>query len=64
MPLNLENLEVVDMDNSCKVWKYVNAELGVSGWVSSLSFWCLNPAVVFEDVASKARSIILTSGYI
>ncbi|KAI5067198.1 hypothetical protein GOP47_0017726 [Adiantum capillus-veneris] len=46
------------------VQKYVkrDAELGVTGWVSSFSLWCLNPAVVFGEIASKAQSIILTSG--
>lgn len=29
---------------------------------STLSFWCLNPAVVFRDMEKLTRSIILTSG--
>ncbi|MCO5575746.1 hypothetical protein L7F22_029549 [Adiantum nelumboides] len=46
------------------VQKYVkrDAELGVTGWVSSFSLWCMNPAVVFGEIASKARTVILTSG--
>ena len=28
----------------------------------SLSLWCLNPAVAFEELSRRARSIILTSG--
>ena len=28
----------------------------------SVSFWCLNPAVCFEDIKDQARSIVLTSG--
>ena len=28
----------------------------------SLNFWCLNPAVVFEDLKEQTRSIVLTSG--
>ncbi|MCO5560281.1 hypothetical protein L7F22_013892 [Adiantum nelumboides] len=46
------------------VQKYVkrDAELGVTGWVSSFSLWCLNPAVVFREIASTARTVILTSG--
>ncbi|KAH7387611.1 hypothetical protein KP509_16G032600 [Ceratopteris richardii] len=46
------------------VQKFVkrDAELGVTGWVSSISIWCLNPAVVFEELVSKAMSVILTSG--
>lgn len=36
--------------------------LAVTGWVTTVSLWCLNPGVVFEDIASVTRSIILTSG--
>lgn len=31
-------------------------------WTHSLNFWCLNPAVVFSELGSEARCIILTSG--
>lgn len=31
-------------------------------WNLKLAFWCLNPAVVFENTASLARCILLTSG--
>ncbi|MED6206845.1 hypothetical protein PIB30_030513, partial [Stylosanthes scabra] len=31
-------------------------------WTHTLSLWCLNPAVVFRDVADLSLSIILTSG--
>lgn len=31
-------------------------------WRYTLNFWCLNPAVVFEDVREQARSVVLTSG--
>jgi hypothetical protein len=40
------------------------AAMAVSGWVTSISLWCLNPGVVFEEISSAARSIILTSGYV
>ncbi|KAM7260392.1 hypothetical protein ACFE04_016133 [Oxalis oulophora] len=33
-----------------------------SGWAVSLSLWCLNPTVVFKDIAALSLSIILTSG--
>ncbi|KAK8956244.1 hypothetical protein KSP40_PGU015290 [Platanthera guangdongensis] len=33
-----------------------------SGWTISLSLWCLNPAVVFKDIAGLSLSVILTSG--
>ena len=28
----------------------------------SINFWCLNPAVTFEDIKAEVRSIVLTSG--
>ncbi|KAG4955254.1 hypothetical protein JHK87_040848 [Glycine soja] len=31
-------------------------------WTYTLSLWCLNPAVVFRDVANLSLSVILTSG--
>ncbi|XP_072075269.1 uncharacterized protein [Arachis hypogaea] len=31
-------------------------------WTHTFSLWCLNPAVVFRDVADLSLSIILTSG--
>ncbi|XVE56290.1 hypothetical protein DITRI_Ditri03aG0226800 [Diplodiscus trichospermus] len=31
-------------------------------WTCSLSLWCLNPAVVFRDIADLSLSVILTSG--
>ncbi|KAJ3692879.1 hypothetical protein LUZ60_011974 [Juncus effusus] len=33
-----------------------------SGWKCTLSLWCLNPAVVFRDIANLSLSVILTSG--
>ncbi|CAK9222563.1 unnamed protein product [Sphagnum troendelagicum] len=51
-------------DYQLVVKKYVkrNEAMAVSGWVTSISLWCLNPGVVFEEISSAARSIILTSG--
>ncbi|XP_022135021.1 Fanconi anemia group J protein homolog isoform X2 [Momordica charantia] len=31
-------------------------------WTHTLSLWCLNPAVVFRDIADLSLSVILTSG--
>jgi Fanconi anemia group J protein len=31
-------------------------------WIHKLAFWCLNPAVIFRDMAKNTRSVILTSG--
>ncbi|XWS24611.1 hypothetical protein CRYUN_Cryun28dG0117900 [Craigia yunnanensis] len=31
-------------------------------WTCSLSLWCLNPAVVFRDIADLSLSVLLTSG--
>ncbi|KAI0514106.1 hypothetical protein KFK09_010140 [Dendrobium nobile] len=33
-----------------------------SDWTISLSLWCLNPAVVFKEIAELSLSVILTSG--
>lgn len=35
----------------------------VNDWTHSLNLWCLNPSVVFKEVANLSRSVILTSGY-
>lgn len=38
---------------------------GASGdWTHTLSLWCLNPAVVFKDIADLSLSVILTSGLV
>ncbi|KAK7283806.1 hypothetical protein RIF29_13552 [Crotalaria pallida] len=34
----------------------------VGNWMYTFSLWCLNPAVVFRDVANLSLSVILTSG--
>lgn len=31
-------------------------------WTYSVGLWCLNPAVAFAPILSKARCVILTSG--
>ncbi|GMH27363.1 hypothetical protein Nepgr_029206 [Nepenthes gracilis] len=31
-------------------------------WMYTLSLWCLNPAVIFKDIADLSLSVILTSG--
>ncbi|PSS31181.1 Fanconi anemia group J protein [Actinidia chinensis var. chinensis] len=33
-----------------------------AGWTNTMSLWCLNPAVVFRDIADLSLSVILTSG--
>uniref|UniRef100_A0A7N1A1Q7 DNA 5'-3' helicase FANCJ n=1 Tax=Kalanchoe fedtschenkoi TaxID=63787 RepID=A0A7N1A1Q7_KALFE len=44
--------------------RYIKKESGyVTGyWTNTLSLWCLNPAVVFKEVANLSLSVILTSG--
>ncbi|KAJ3690877.1 hypothetical protein LUZ61_020041 [Rhynchospora tenuis] len=32
------------------------------GWKCTFSLWCLNPSVVFRDIANLSLSVILTSG--
>ncbi|KAK3232012.1 hypothetical protein Dsin_003893 [Dipteronia sinensis] len=39
-----------------------DAKNSVGNWTHTLSLWCLNPAVVFRDVAELSLSVILTSG--
>lgn len=34
----------------------------VSGWVSQLCLWSLNPATAFRSISEQVRSVILTSG--
>ncbi|XP_042384337.1 Fanconi anemia group J protein homolog isoform X1 [Zingiber officinale] len=34
----------------------------VSDWICKLSLWCLNPALVFREIANLSLSVILTSG--
>ncbi|KRY10364.1 Fanconi anemia group J -like protein, partial [Trichinella patagoniensis] len=31
-------------------------------FVDSINFWCMNPGVIFQDISSSARSVILASG--
>ncbi|KAL9857149.1 putative hydrolase [Arabidopsis thaliana] len=33
-----------------------------NGWTNTFSLWCMNPSVVFKDLADLSLSIILTSG--
>ncbi|XP_019094422.1 PREDICTED: Fanconi anemia group J protein homolog [Camelina sativa] len=33
-----------------------------TGWTHTFSLWCMNPSVVFKDLADLSLSIILTSG--
>ncbi|XP_074586059.1 uncharacterized protein LOC141841763 [Curcuma longa] len=33
-----------------------------SDWICKLSLWCLNPALVFREIANLSLSVILTSG--
>ncbi|GFP82753.1 fanconi anemia group j protein homolog [Phtheirospermum japonicum] len=32
------------------------------GWTTTISLWCMNPAVVFKSIADISQSVILTSG--
>ena len=31
-------------------------------WVTSLGFWCMNPAVTFHELQEECRSVLLASG--
>ena len=49
--LNKSNSNFEDLNSSTTI-----------GTSLSLHFWCLNPAVVFEELKEQTRSIVLTSG--
>ncbi|XP_009362870.2 Fanconi anemia group J protein homolog isoform X1 [Pyrus x bretschneideri] len=51
------------VDFQLALQRYVKRDAGASGdWTHTLSLWCLNPAVVFKDIADLSLSVILTSG--
>ncbi|KAK9050707.1 hypothetical protein SSX86_030323 [Deinandra increscens subsp. villosa] len=43
---------------------HIKSDAGFStdDWTCTLSLWCLNPALVFKNMADSALSVILTSG--
>lgn len=47
--------------NCCVVTRCVDSSRAKQP-VFTLGIWCLNPSIIFRDLASKAKSIILTSG--
>ncbi|XP_054795605.1 LOW QUALITY PROTEIN: uncharacterized protein LOC129301061, partial [Prosopis cineraria] len=52
------------LDYQLALQRSVKKEAGRSfgNWTHTLSLWCLNPAVVFSDIANLSLSVILTSG--
>eukprot|EP00794_Sanderia_malayensis_P014307 gene14307-15796_t len=53
---------VIRIPDMGKGWKSATNRVSGKSWEFSLNFWCLNPAVVFSEVGTTARCIILTSG--
>lgn len=51
-------------DYQLALQRYVkkDARHAASGWKHSFSLWCMNPAVVFKEIANLSLSVILTSG--
>ncbi|URD78260.1 DEXDc2 [Musa troglodytarum] len=51
-------------DYQLALQRYVKRDGGnaANGWICKLSLWCLNPAVVFKEIANLSLSVILTSG--
>ena len=43
-------------------WQSKRSSLSVLDYAYSAHFWCLNPAVIFDDLKETVRSIVLTSG--
>ncbi|CAM6101394.1 unnamed protein product [Calypogeia fissa] len=60
----LQNSARRAVDYQLVVQKFVRREKALFGpvWVVCVSLWCLNPAVVFEEISTASRSIIVTSG--
>ncbi|XP_075218630.1 Fanconi anemia group J protein homolog isoform X3 [Lycorma delicatula] len=56
---NLESLE--DMEQSHSRFVQLRSQ-NRKQWKCCLHFWCLNAAVIFNDVKDHARCVILTSG--
>ncbi|XP_058098589.1 uncharacterized protein LOC131243331 isoform X2 [Magnolia sinica] len=52
------------LDYQLALQRYAKRDSGraASGWTHCLSLWCLNPAVVFKEIADISLSVILTSG--
>ncbi|KAF5455624.1 hypothetical protein F2P56_025180 [Juglans regia] len=50
-------------DYQLALQRYIKRDAGKAGnWTHTLSLWCLNPAVVFRDIADLSLSVVLTSG--
>ncbi|KAK4725441.1 hypothetical protein R3W88_028220 [Solanum pinnatisectum] len=51
-------------DYQLALQRYVKKSPGtaVGSWTQTFSLWCLNPAVVFREIADSCLSVILTSG--
>ncbi|KAK8646355.1 hypothetical protein V6N13_120144 [Hibiscus sabdariffa] len=49
-------------DYQLALQRYFKKENASGSWTCSLGLWCLNPSVVFRDVADLSLSVILTSG--
>lgn len=51
-------------DYQLSLQKYVKRDerMAVQGWTHSFSLWCLNPSVVFKEIAESSLAVILTSG--
>ena len=43
-------------------WQSKRSSFSVLDYAYSAHFWCLNPAVIFDDLKDYVRSIVLTSG--
>ncbi|KAF3793184.1 Fanconi anemia group J protein-like protein [Nymphaea thermarum] len=52
------------IDYQLALQRYIKRESGsnASGWTHCFSLWCLNPSVVFRELADLSLSVILTSG--
>ncbi|CAO3590604.1 unnamed protein product [Absidia cylindrospora] len=54
----------LDIDDYCMVLmeRRDKSKLAGQNWQRKLGFWCMDPAIIFQGIAEKAHSVILTSG--
>ncbi|KAJ1833981.1 hypothetical protein LPJ63_002316 [Coemansia sp. RSA 2711] len=56
------NPELRDQAAAKKRKRYSVGPQQIPPFVNTLAFWCMNPGVVFNEIAQQSRSIVLTSG--
>ncbi|XP_015055724.1 Fanconi anemia group J protein homolog [Solanum pennellii] len=57
-----DGLHVCDYQLALQHYVKKSPGSAVGSWTQTFSLWCLNPAVVFREIADSCLSVILTSG--